>query len=365
VVSPDAESWAKGAGSVPDLNTVPEHLMMLRSTILYTPMSVPWATETFQQIESYQPSVVVADLITPGAGIAAEAAGTPRVMALTTVPVHRLLPGLPVPGRGAAPGEDDTAAREEFMRLTREAALPPLNAARTAMRLDPDDHTWAWEDRADRVIVLSSRAFDFPAAEYPPNVVYTGTIRPAASSDGWGSPWSAADARPLVAVSGTTTGLSGLWFGVFQAAANALIELDMRGLLTIGPLNPQILPQNEALAYRSFVPHSAVLPEASAMVTQCGHGATMSALRHGLPMVCAPVFADQPDISARVEFHGAGVRLTTLSSANEFRDAISAVLNERRYREAAAALGAELANEDGALSAADEIEAVARRTSAS
>lgn len=360
VVGPDTGTWANDAGGVPDLNTIPEHLIMLRSMGLWTPMSVPWAVETLREIESFQPAVVLVDMILPGAGIGAEAACVPRAMLLTTVPVHRLLPGLPVPGRGAPPGDDDAARQEEFMRVSREVALPQMNAARTAAGLSADDDPWAWEDRTDRVIVLSSRAFDYPAAEYPANYVYAGSVRPpVAQGDGWDNPWSHADERPLVVVSGTTTGLSGLWFATFQASANAVVELGMRGLFTIGPLAPEMFPQNEALAYRSFVPHAAVLPTASAIVTQCGHGATLNAFRHGLPMVCVPVFADQPDIAARVEHHGAGVRLTTLASGDEFRDSINAVVKEPCYREAAAALGAELADDDGAGEAANQMEAVA------
>jgi len=188
--------------------------------------------------------------------------------------------------------------------------------------------------------------------------VYAGSVRPTLPDDVWISPWEQSDVRPLVAVSGTTTGLSGLWFSVFQASANAVVELGMRAVVTIGPLDPQTLPQNEALMYGSFIPHSSLLPNAVAMVTQCGHGATIAALRHGLPMVCAPVFADQPDIAARVSHHGVGIALTTRSGATEFRDAIQAVVTQPRYREAARALRDKLADEDGVTIAADEIEAV-------
>jgi UDP:flavonoid glycosyltransferase YjiC (YdhE family) len=120
-----------------------------------------------------------------------------------------------------------------------------------------------------------------------------------------------------------------------------------------------MFPQHEALAYRSFVAHPAVLPGASAMVTQCGHGATLTALRHGLPMVCAPVFADQPDIAARVERLGAGIVLTTQSSAGEFRAAIEAVVKKPAYRKAAETLRDKLAAEDAVTTACDIIEAAA------
>ena len=163
--------------------------------------------------------------------------------------------------------------------------------------------------------------------------------------------------KALVVVSTTTTGLAGLWFAVFQAAAKALVELGMRGLMTVGPLNPNTLPQDESLEYRSFVPHSAVLPLAAAMVSQCGHGTAIAALRHGVPLVCVPVFADQYDIAARIVHHGAGIGLST----KKIRAAIEAVVNDKKYREAARVLAEKLASDDGATRAADEIESAAGR----
>jgi MGT family glycosyltransferase len=326
-----------------------------------TPLSVPWAVETTNQIEVFNPDVVLLDLVTPGAGIASEAAGVPYVEMQTSVPVHRLLPGLPVPGRGAPPGEDEPVRKEEFIRIANEVMLPQLNAARARFGLPPDTDPWAWEDRADRFLIPSSPAFDFPADSYPPNYVFTGTLRPVESGAEWDNPWNSSDDRPLIVASSTTTGMAGLWFAVFKATANAVVNLGMRGLLTHGPLfDPQPLPQAESLAYRRFVPHSAVLPTASAMVSQCGHGATIAALRYGVPMVCVPVFADQFDVAARVVHHGVGVRLTTLSSEEEFRNAIEEVVRNPSYREAAQQMAEKLGQEDGAKRAADEIEAVAR-----
>jgi MGT family glycosyltransferase len=362
VASPEPAAWLEGVSpEIIDLNTIPDYLPIVRGFALWFPLSVPWAVETAKQIKSFDPAVVLADLVTPGAGIAAEAAGIPYVEMQTSVPVHRLLPGLPVPGRGAPPGEDEPVRKEEFIRKTEEVTLPHLNAARTRLGLPPDTNPWAWEDRASLFLVPSSTEFDFRADSYPPNYVYTGSIRPAQPEEGWDTPWDSADERPLVVASSTTTGMAGLWFAVFKATANAIVDLGMRGLLTHGPMfDPQSLPQGESLAYRKFVPHSAVLPQASVMVTQCGHGATMAALRYGVPMVCVPVFADQPDIAARIVHHGAGVALSTTSTPEEFRSAIEAVAREPQFRKAARSLRARLADGDGAAKAADEIEAVSR-----
>lgn len=357
VISPKPETWMDGVGVMPDLNAIPDHFLLLKTVALWTPMSLPWANATRFEIEAFDPTVVLVDLVAPGAGMAAEVAGVSRVVVVTTVPVHRSLPGLPLPGRGAPPGDDPTALQDEFTASCK-GIMEPMNAARERVGLSRDEAPWSWEDRADRVLVLSSPEFDF-AFQHPANMVYTGTVRSPQPGHGWDNPWDSRDERPLVVVSGTTTGLSGLWFAVFRAAANAIVDLGMRGIITTGTLDPASLPQHESLAYRNFVPHSEVLPSAAAMVTQCGHGATVAALRHGVPMVCAPVFFDQIDIAARVEYHGAGIGLTTMSSAEEFREAIEAVVTDTRYREAARGLAEKLKDDDGAVRAADEIEAVA------
>jgi len=346
-----------GMGAVPDLNAIPEHFILLSTIALWMPMSLPWAKATRDEIEAFDPNVVLVDLVAPGAAMAAELAGVSRVALVTTVAVHRSLPGLPLPGRGAPPGDDPPERHEEFAAAYKGIS-ETMNAAREQLGLSRDEAPWTWEDRADRVVILSNPEFDY-AFQPPANMVYAGTVRSPSQGNGWDNPWDSQDERPLVVVSGTTTGLSGLWFAVFQAAANAIADLGMRGMITTGTLDPSSLPQHETLAYRNFVPHPEVLPSAAAMVTQCGHGATVAALRHGVPMVCAPVFFDQPDIAARVEYHGAGIRLTTMSSGEEFRDAIEAVVTDARYRDAAKALAEKLAHDDGAGRAADEIEAVA------
>src|SRR2546422_10864320 len=99
---------------MPDILAIPDHLQMLRSMAIWMPMSVPWAVETAREIESFRPTVVLTDLITPGSAIAAEAAGLHCVLPLTTVHVHRLFPGLAVPGKRAASAKTETAAPVEF-----------------------------------------------------------------------------------------------------------------------------------------------------------------------------------------------------------------------------------------------------------
>ena len=55
-----------------------------------------------------------------------------------------------------------------------------------------------------------------------------------------------------------------------------------------------------------FVPHGEVLPHASLVVTHAGMGTVMSALSHGVPLLCLPLGRDQFFNAAMVERLGAG-----------------------------------------------------------
>jgi UDP:flavonoid glycosyltransferase YjiC (YdhE family) len=97
------------------------------------------------------------------------------------------------------------------------------------------------------------------------------------------------------------------------------------------------------------------------MVTQCGLGTVMKALAHGEPLVCIPLVGDQPDNAARVVAHGIGIRLERDSSPEEIRAAIECVLTRPGFGESARRMARILVKEDGAQTAADEIESVLRR----
>ena len=49
VVNREAEAWLEGAGPMPDILAIPDHLQMLRSMAIWMPMSVPWAVETARE----------------------------------------------------------------------------------------------------------------------------------------------------------------------------------------------------------------------------------------------------------------------------------------------------------------------------
>jgi MGT family glycosyltransferase len=264
-----------------------------------------------------------------------------------------------LPASGPLDELRDALANAATWWILRRDGLPSHNRARRSVGLPPLRSPVAQYDRAARVLVLASAAFDFPARRLPPNVRYVGTPIDDTSAT-WDDPWLSKDDRPLVLVS-----LSTLPQGQAEVLRRILAALDgmrVRALVTLGPalaggtFNP---PPNARL--EAFVPHTAVLPQAAALVTQCGLGTVTKALTHGVPMVCIPLVGDQPDNAVRVAARGAGIRLDRAASPREIREALQRVLDEPRFRAEAGRLGAMLARNDGAETAADEIESLARQ----
>jgi UDP:flavonoid glycosyltransferase YjiC (YdhE family) len=110
-----------------------------------------------------------------------------------------------------------------------------------------------------------------------------------------------------------------------------------------------------------FVAHDVVLPNAHALVTQCGIGTVTKSLRHGVPMVCLPLVGDQHDNAARVVARNAGIRLPANAECGCIQSAIMRVLQDERFKEGALTLR-EAMSSDGlpAYRAAEQIEQAAR-----
>lgn len=142
----------------------------------------------------------------------------------------------------------------------------------------------------------------------------------------------------------------------------ALADLPVRALVTTGPaVDAASLAAPSNVSVVPFAPHAEVLPDAAVVVTHAGHGTAIAALAHGVPLVCIPMGRDQFDVAARVVAAGAGVRVKQSSRPSEIGKAVSSVLAESRYRQAAERLGEVIAAEPGASGAVDEIEAVGAR----
>lgn len=173
-------------------------------------------------------------------------------------------------------------------------------------------------------------------------------------------PWPADDPTPLVLLSFSTV-TEQRSPAMLQRALDALGRLPVHVVATTGdivdPADLKAPPNATVLRYAS---HDALMPRAAMILTHGGHGTAMRALRHGVPMVLTPALADdQPFVGAAVQEWGAGRALPKEPPVDDIYDAVSVVLEDSRFREAARRLSPLLAGIDGAARAADAIENLA------
>jgi UDP:flavonoid glycosyltransferase YjiC (YdhE family) len=176
--------------------------------------------------------------------------------------------------------------------------------------------------------------------------------------------WWAAQTGPFVYVTfGTVLGsMVKMRGGPYRAAVEAMKDLPVRVLLTIGAEQPleDLGPIPANVHVERFVPQDEVLSHAAAVVCHGGSGTVLGALAAGIPMVVAPLFADQPTNAQNVDSMGAGIGLPVgPPSPDTLRTALVKVLEHEPYRVAARKVAAEMA----ALPLVDEVAATLERLS--
>jgi UDP:flavonoid glycosyltransferase YjiC (YdhE family) len=290
----------------------------------------------------------------------------------TDRPVAALMPniylrpskGFPPMGTGWLPGRNpltrarNTLAGKGITRVMK-TCVPPINDAAAMHGVPAIGGVFELFDRCDRVLVMTSRSFDFVPDVLPMNVRYTGPQLddPAwASSTGPGGDWRPPGDAPLVLVSMSSVFQDQL--EVLRRAARALGTLPVRGVITTGrAVDPVEVSAPENVRVLRAVPHAPILAEAAVVVTHAGHGTVIKALAAGVPLVCLPQGRDQRDNTARVQRLGAGIRLGKRATSAAIAGAIREVLDNDHYRAAAAAFAGRLAVEvKNTPSAADEAE---------
>ena len=321
-----------------------------------------YAADVREELERRPAAALLTELLLFGPQVAAEAAGTPYVVLNPTVNVVPA-PGVPPFGLGLMPATDEAGRRRDeelgaMMLAAWDAGLPALNAARAEHGLEPLEHALDQGRTAARVLVMTSRAFDF-LGPLPRTVVHVG---PRLDDVSWGGEWQAPPGEePLVLV-----GLSSDYQDqgdLLHRIAAALGILPVRAVLTTGNgIDPGTIEAPPNVQVVKSAPHIAVLREAALAVTHGGHGVTIKSLAAGVPLVCLPMGRDQLDIAARVVHAGAGVRLEPTAAPAEIASAVEQVLGEASYGEAAERIATTIAEETATDRAVEEIEAVLAST---
>ena len=104
----------------------------------------------------------------------------------------------------------------------------------------------------------------------------------------------------------------------------------------------------QALLRSGSFPHSAVLPHADLLVTQCGTGTLTKALIHGVPLIVCRFWVISRISRARGGA-SAGVQISNDAPPEQISAAIQRVLSDQKFRTAARRLGAAMALDGDAV----------------
>ena len=319
-----------------------------------------FAEDVRAELERRPADAVVSGLFLFGAQIAAEAEGVPRAF---LIPNPFAMPGWGIPpiGPGLTPmrgpvGRLRDAALAKMTTRLFDYGLDDLNACRRANGLAPLEHTLDQFTKADRILILTSRAFEFEQYSPPSMVRFCGPRLddPAWAGEEWVPP---AGDDPLVLV-----GLSSTYMDhgdELQRVVDGLGTLQVRGLVTTGPaIDPETVRAPANVEVVRSARHSEVLKHAAAVISHAGHGTVIKTLAAGVPQVCLPLGRDQLDNAARVQFHGAGLRLKRKAAPGDIAAAVKRVIEEPSFAAAARRMAdaiAEDLREDRAVAELEEL----------
>lgn len=324
-----------------------------------------FAADVRTELQRRPADVVVGNFFVFGAQIAAEAEGVPFAFLVSNLLSFRgsgtppLGPGLK-PARGPLGRARDAVLNRIMARLF-DKGLDQLNEVRRANGLEPIASVLENFERADRLLLMTSSAFEYESFTPPPNVRLVG---PRLDDPAWVGSWTPpVGDEPLVLVGMSSTFMDHA--NALERAATALAGLPVRGLVTTGPAIPVETidaPANVTVVERA--PHSEVLRHAKVIVTHAGHGTVLKALAAGVPVVAMPLGRDQLDNAARVVHHGAGLRLKPTAKPDAIAKAVRRLLEEPSFSAAAERMAAAIAMETAEDLAAAELEALASLDSA-
>jgi MGT family glycosyltransferase len=321
----------------------------LRDAIMFGP-AFAYAQDVITEIERCRPDLVVSSEMLFGVLAACEAQDQPLTLLATNLSLFPI-PGIPPFGAGLTPArtEAERKLHEDIAAASREmfnAGLPALNDTRRKLGLHALSDVLDQLKSAERLLLATSRAFDFPADRLPEHFRYVGPqLDEPHWALPWRSPWPADESRPLVLVAFSSTFQN--QSPVLRRVIDALAALPIRAVVTVGPgLEADFPPiRAENIAVCTSAPHDAIMREATAVITHAGHGTVMRALTHGLPLLCMPMGRDQNDNTVRVLAHKAGLSLSADAPADEISIAVSRLVEEPRFARSAEQLGEIIAAE--------------------
>ncbi|WP_347337626.1 glycosyltransferase [Bradyrhizobium sacchari] len=312
-------------------------------------------------------AVLVLDMLFGGA-LGAEASGVPFALLSPHVSL-RPLPGMPPVTSGLGQPKTPQQRAEVDAANARQAEainafLPGLNRVRADLGLPLLADVFDLFDRANRLLLATSQAFDFQADSLPDNFRYVGPLldvpnwSKSLEREAWRAPWSARSDRPRVLIA-CSTGAQGQR-DMFQRIIDAMVMLEIDALATAGPnLDVADLRAPKNVYVVKGTSHDLVMKDVSVVISQGGHGTTARSLINGLPQLILPKGRDQDANAARIEAKGAGLQLPPTASEADIAAAVNRLIAEPQFRMAAGLLGEAMKADIERSGLVGEMEAIA------
>ena len=301
---------------------------------------------------------LLVDQASSSAGTVADQLGLPFATVCNALIFHQE-PGVPPYFTPRLPADSDGERnRAEWTGLNAmtEPILSRVREHRRQLSLTvPGRIADLWSSRLQ--ISQQPEAFEFPRKELPASLHFVGPLRLPGGYPPVAFPWDRLDGRPLIYASLGT--LQNRVAGAFRTIAEACAGLDAQLVISTGHgITPEALgdlPGGPVVV--SYAPQLELLGRAALAVTHAGLNTALDALSLGVPMVAVPVTNEQPGIAARVAWTGAGEALSLAeATAEAMRAAISRVLRDPSYREAAGRIRRSIEAGGGAPRAAELFE---------
>ena len=242
--------------------------------------------------------------------------------------------------------------------------MQPVFDLRRRLGLPPGGHPLFEGQFSPRLtLALFSRVLASPQADWPPNVVVTGSVfyngpdllQPELDA------FLNAGPPPIVFTLGSSAVAAAGRF--YEESFDGVRRLRVRAVFLTGGFERNV-PRG-ATGTDTFVidraPHQLLLPRAAAVVHPAGAGTLAQALRAGRPMVVVPHAHDQPDNAARVTRLGVArtLRQPRYRGARVARE-LERLLGDTQVQARAEEVGALVRAEGGAAAAAAAIDALAQ-----
>ena len=340
--------------AAPEYQVFPSQDMKLKPYVA----AVRASGSTREVIRECDPEVVVADIITSAASLAAQAEGR-RWATLIPHVMPTGGPGFPIYSIGAVYPRTPLGRRfwswvRPLVMRGEEQGRVELNGARQRVGLPSLPFTHGGISR-ELAIVATFPQLEYPRAEPWPGMRVTGPLL-------WEQPFGDVELppgdAPLVLVAPSTA--QDPEQTLLRAALAGLANEPVRVLATINrrpPPSPITTPANARMV--DWVSYARTMPLCDAVVCHAGHGTVARSLASGVPVVACGHAGDQAENAARVRWAGVGVSLPRrFQSPTGVRLAVRRLLADPSYRRRAEELRDWAAANDGSARAADAVEAL-------